>query len=158
MSPKQGHFSLTSVVIALLFFASCDYGVAFEEYQSLPANGWPQEKALSFQTEMTDTLALHEMYLNVRNTTDYGYRNLYIFLDIEFPGGTILRDTIECILADREGKWTGSGFGAIKSNRFLFRNEVWFPEQGTYTFTMHQAMREESLQGISDIGIRIERK
>lgn len=150
-------------IIAFLFvlalvFSACDRLLVFEQNQSISAKGWAQEEKLSFRAEINDTLGLHQIYLNVRNTTDYAYRNLYLFLDIEFPGGTLLRDTIEGILADRSGQWTGSGFGSIKSNRFLFRDQVWFPETGTYTFTLQQAMREEVLEGIADIGIRIERK
>jgi gliding motility-associated lipoprotein GldH len=81
-----------------------------------------------------------------------------LFLNIEFPDGTTLRDTIECILAQRNGQWSGKGFGKIRSNSFLFRTNVWFPQPGNYVFRMEQAMRTELLEGIADIGLRIERK
>jgi gliding motility-associated lipoprotein GldH len=142
----------------LLVALGCSRGVVYEQHQAIPDEGWPQHQVLTFQAEVNDTTSLHQLFLNVRNTTDYPYSNLFIFMDIEFPGGTILRDTIECILADRAGQWTGTGFGAIRTNSFLFRDDVWFPETGTYTFYLQQAMRQEVLQGVADMGIRIERK
>ncbi len=146
------------LVVSTLSWASCQGPVVYEEHQALPAEGWPQDQKLVFQAEITDTASLHELYLDIRNTTGYSYRNLFLFLDITFPEGTILRDTIEATLAQPSGKWIGKGFGAIKTNRFLFRDQVWFPHQGTYTFILQHGMREPTLKGISDIGIRIERK
>ena len=138
--------------------ASCSPGTVFQQSEALPADGWNMDHAVRFDVEITDTLNLHELYLEVRNTTSYAYSNLYLFLDIAFPGEQLLRDTIECRLAERSGRWTGRGFGRIKSNEFLFRDNVWFPDSGTYAFTIRQGMREETLNGITDVGIRIERK
>lgn len=146
------------ILAAAWLFAGCSPGTVFQQSEALPAEGWHMDHKVSFSLEVTDTLDLHELYVEVRNTTEYGYSNLYLFLDIDFPGKQLLRDTIECMLADRSGRWTGRGFGQIRSNSFLFRDDVWFPESGTYTFTIRQGMREEVLQGISDIGIRIDRK
>lgn len=146
------------IAVLTLFGAGCQQPVVYEEHLPVPSEGWPQDQKLTFQAEITDTASLHELYLDVRNTTAYPYRNLFLFLDIRFPEGTILRDTLEATLAERSGEWTGKGFGAIKTNRFLFRDQVWFPQQGTYTFVIQHGMRQQQLEGIADIGIRIQRK
>jgi gliding motility-associated lipoprotein GldH len=145
-------------LIALLVLTACDRSVVFEEHYALPSIGWHLNDKVVFEVPVNDTTSLHNLYIDVRNTTDYGYRNFYMFLEIKFPEGTILRDTIECLLADRTGQWAGKGFGKIRSNRFLFRTDVWFPEPGNYVFSIEQAMRNEVLEGISDVGLRIERK
>jgi gliding motility-associated lipoprotein GldH len=145
-------------LIALLVLTACDRSVVFEEHYALPSIGWHLNDKVVFEVPVNDTTSLHNLYIDVRNTTDYGYRNFYTFLEIKFPEGTILRDTIECLLADRTGQWAGKGFGKIRSNRFLFRTDVWFPEPGNYVFSIEQAMRNEVLEGISDVGLRIERK
>jgi gliding motility-associated lipoprotein GldH len=157
MNQKPKYLAMIILLMAIAI-SSCQSPVVFQQHQSLPASQWEQDNSLIFQAVINDTTSLHELYLDVRNTINYPYRNLFIFLDIEFPEGIVVRDTIECILADRRGQWTGSGFGTIRSNRFLFRDQVWFPQQGTYIFTLHQAMRDQVLEGIADIGIRIERK
>jgi gliding motility-associated lipoprotein GldH len=146
------------ILTAMWLLSGCTPGTVFQQSEALPAEGWPMEQAVGFEVEVTDTLHLHELYLEVRNTTSYGYSNLYLFMDIAFPGNHLLRDTIECRLAERSGRWTGKGFGRIKTNEFLFRDDVWFPDSGTYSFSIRQGMREETLEGITDIGIRIKRK
>lgn len=156
--PSAIKIFLFPTLIALLIITACDQSLVFEAHRALPLEGWHYKEKVVFEAPINDTTSLHNLYIDVRNTTDYGFSNFFLFLDIQFPDGKTLRDTIECILADRTGKWTGKGFGKIRSNRFLFRTDVWFPEQGTYVFKMEQAMRTEVLEGISDMGLRIERK
>jgi gliding motility-associated lipoprotein GldH len=138
--------------------SGCNENILFEENQSVNTRGWHVNDTLFFTYNLSDTTALHDLYINVRNSADYPYSNLYIFFETYFPDGRVYRDTVEMILADRFGQWTGSGFGSIKSNSFHFRRDVWFPLAGEYQFAIQHAMREESLRGISDMGIRIEKK
>lgn len=149
---------VTAAIGCMLLFGACNSQTVYQDNEAIPASGWDINNRIDFGVTMDDTTQLHELYLLVRNTTDYPYRNLYLFLDIEFPNQQTLRDTIECILAHKDGQWTGKGFGKIRANEFLFRDDVWFPVSGNYTFRLQQGMREESLKGISDIGIRIDRK
>lgn len=155
MPPKKFY---TLLLVAGLLFAACDQSLVYQSHQTIAPEGWHFEDKLVFETTITDTTSLHNMYVDVRNTTDYGFSNFYIFMNIIFPDGKTLRDTIEFTLADRAGKWTGRGLGKIRSNRFLFRTDVWFPVPGSYRFEMEQAMREEVLAGIADMGLRIEKK
>lgn len=119
-------------------------------------SGWNQEDSQLFEFEIKDSLLIYDLYLNVRNTTDYEYSNLYFFISTQFPDGRKFMDTVQCILADHRGKWLGKGLGKIKDNRLLFKRGIRFPASGLYTMTIEQAMREEKLKGISDVGIRLE--
>lgn len=141
-----------------LFLWSCSEEVIYEKSQDIATEGWHMNDVVTFRKEIKDTTQLHDIFLNVRNTNTYPYSNLYVFFHTTFPSGTVYKDTIEMTLADRQGNWTGEGFGKIKSNSFHFRKDVWFPEQGEFTFTIQHAMRDEYIKGITDIGIRIEKK
>jgi gliding motility-associated lipoprotein GldH len=59
-------------------------------------------------------------------------------------------------LAEPSGKWVGKGFGNVWSNRFRYKSNVRFPVSGVYHFKVEQAMRMEDLEGISDVGLRVE--
>ncbi len=142
----------------MLFFLACQNTVVFQGQKAIPGLSWHYKDTLVFEASIEDTLSLHKMHLDIRNSIDYRYSNLFIFLDIEFPDGRILRDTLECVLADRRGQWTGRGFGQLRFNRLMFRDDVWFPTKGIYTFRLLQGMRDDELYGISDAGIRIEKK
>ena len=84
-------------------------------------------------------------------------QNLFLFVTTTSPNGSTLRDTFECYLADERGKWTGSGWGDIYDNQFIYKGNIRFPVSGVYTFEYVQAMRTDKLDYISDIGLRIEK-
>jgi gliding motility-associated lipoprotein GldH len=145
-------------ILSFLFlFSSCDQKRFFEENKTIQNGLWNHNQKLKFEVNITDTIAPYDLYLNVRNSGDYPYSNLYFFIQTRFPDGRTARDTMECRLADDYGKWMGSGIGSVKFNRFLFQKGIHFRNPGKYIFEVDQAMREDNLKGIRDIGIRIEK-
>jgi gliding motility-associated lipoprotein GldH len=76
-------------------------------------------------------------------------------MDTKFPNNNMSRDTLEFILADFEGKWLGKGWGSVKENTVLISADMRFPLSGIYEFKIQQAMRQDTLKGIKNMGIRI---
>lgn len=140
----------------MLFFG-CDSNRVFEEYTAIPDQIWSASNIVKYEVDIQDTISPHNFYVNVRNTGAYKFSNLYVFLSIEFPDGKTSVDTVECPLADKTGKWLGSGTGQMKDNQFLVKYNMRFPLSGTYKFGIEQAMREEDLKEISDVGLRLEK-
>lgn len=136
-------------------FCSCNTNTVFNQNIALPSEGWHKNNAVAFNVNVHDSLDSYKFSLNIRNTTDYRYCNLYVFLITEFPNGNISRDTIECILADDEGKWLGKGWGNIKENDIVLKSGLRFPLTGNYRFLVQQAMRVDTLTGINDVGLSI---
>jgi len=139
-----------------LVLVSCNSNHFFRETRRIPGGIWNAGQKVTFSVNIPDTSKQYSVYVDIRNNVDYPFANIYLFLDTRFPGGRIARDTIECQLADYDGRWLGSGAGAVKFNRFLFQKGVRFPCKGTYLFTFEQAMRTKDLNGIRDIGLEIE--
>lgn len=137
--------------------ASCSQDVVFDKHQRIAHGAWHEDSVFRFQVPITDTVPRYDIYIHVRNTTDYPNSNLYFFLNTHFPDGRVFRDTVECFLAKMSGEWNGKGIGKIRSNTFLFRTGVWFPQSGVYEFTFENAMRKEVLEGITDIGIKLKK-
>ena len=94
--------------------------------------------------------------IGLRNNNDYLYSNIFFFVDIENSAGAHRLDTLQYLLAEPNGKWIGSGVGAIKHNLFKFKQEQSLDE-GIYKVKLSQGMRDDVLMGIEDIGFRIER-
>jgi gliding motility-associated lipoprotein GldH len=148
---------IASIVITVsLLFASCNRGVVYHEYASIDEAGWHQDSVCHFEMLIDDSLSVNDFFINIRNNTDYPYSNLYLFVTTEFPNGHTTRDTIECILAGKDGRWLGSGSGRIKENKIMLQKALRFPLRGVYDIYLEQAMREEILQGIEDIGFSVE--
>lgn len=151
--------SFISVLAVLsLFVISCDDQKFFDNSISLTDDIWPSDKDMVFKVDIEDTISPYRFFINIRNSTSYRYSNIYFFLITEFPGGGMSRDTIECTLADKTGKWLGKGTGKYRDNRVYIRENIRFPRQGTYTLRLNQAMRENKLAGISEAGIRLEKQ
>ena len=146
------------VLIIGYIFSACDTNRVYEDYVSIPAEGWHKDSLLRFNVPSEDTIANHNIYINIRNQGNYANSNIWIFLEVNSPNGEVLTDTVEFILAEPSGKWKGSGIGDLYDNQFLYRQNVFFPESGEYGFSLQQGMRSDVLSGINDVGIRVEKQ
>ena len=98
------------------------------------------------------------MSILVRHTVDYEYQNLFLFLSGD------LNDTIELELADKIGKWKGSGLSDIREFEYLFAKNKVFSKKGNHSINIEQAMRFgakekiQNLEHVSDIGLIIRKQ
>jgi gliding motility-associated lipoprotein GldH len=145
-------------LLSSLALTSCDNNRLYERNTPIAKDGWKASDKARFFVTVEDTLTPNTFYINLRNSGTYRYSNIFLFFNTEFPNGKIAHDTIECLLADDKGKWLGKGSGDLYDNRILFKRNVRFPRKGTYKFTIEQAMRIDPLEGISDVGLRIEKQ
>lgn len=145
------------VLLLSLLFWGCDKNRVFEDYQKIPESGWQKDSLVSFLIPISDTFQNHNLLVNVRNDISYNYSNLWLFIEINQPGGITSKDTFEIRLADPSGKWLGEGFGGIKTLQRIYKRSVYFPFSGEYKINMQHAMRESNLEGLTDIGFRVEK-
>lgn len=158
MTPTEP-LRIINPIIGLMLIAAvlsgCTGRPMFTDMKTLPDHVWRLDDPAIFEVEVNDTVSTFDFYLNIRIGEEYGFANMYLFIDTEFPDGRGVRDTVECILADRSGRWLGNGSGSIRDNRILFKPRVRFPQMGTYTFELEQGMRTIALEEVHDIGIGI---
>ncbi len=157
MDSYKMKYLLIALLISILF-ASCDARRVFDENIGIEEEGWNRNNKAKFEVVITDTISLHNFYINLRNTSDYAKRNIYLYIKTTFPNNRVAIDTLAFFLADKEGKWLGKGIGRIKDNRILFKAGVIFPYKGKYLFEIEQGMRYEVLEGVIDVGLRIEKQ
>ncbi len=150
-------FFLVVTLIGIFFITqSCDKKWVFEDYAEIENNTWLKDSLIKFDFVVSDTVKYHNLYINIRNTVDYQYRNLWLFVSVKPPGGEVLTDTLDFPITDPSGKWLGSGMGKVRDNRFFYRRNVYFPQSGEYQVTIQQGMRTGELEGINAIGFRVE--
>ena len=150
-------YLLQCLAISLItLFSSCDPQMVYDQYNKTEDGLWRWQDAREFLVEITDTISLNNIYLQIRHTVDYPMSNLYMFVHVKGPTGQILKDTVNMILAAPDGRWTGSGTGKLRELQLLYRSQTQFGFSGTYVFTLEQGMRNPELP-VNDLGIRIER-
>ncbi len=153
MQPKLFLFPL--ILFCVLFFTSCDNSRIFEQNRAIPEIGWANKNSIKFDVNISNIKAPTNFFINVRNSEGYPYSNLFLFIKTTFPNGKMSNDTLECVLANENGKWLGSGLGDIYDNQIPFKRNVRFPVIGKYTFEIQHAMRMDTIPLIMDIGLRI---
>lgn len=155
------------VCLFLIFISmiSCDSKRVFDSYTSVGTSGWEKDDLVSFQFDISDSLKVYDLFIQVRNTSEYEYSNMYIITELQYPSGFHVVDTLEYKMTDSYGYWLGSGYTDIKENKLFYREDFKFPEIGNYDINIQQAMRKrdeiegiQSLEGVSDVGFRIENK
>ncbi len=149
--------TLIFLTLLTFIFASCDSNRVFEEYETIETDGWHKDSAAVFSINLDNTEQGCNLLVNIRNNSKYPNSNIWLFIDITSPDGTMLTDTIEYTLADKTGKWTGSGIGDLFDNQFSYKQNIFFPVAGEYSISIKQGMRSTKLKGIQDIGFRIEK-
>jgi gliding motility-associated lipoprotein GldH len=139
----------------------CSERPVFQADVPLTDGQWDRNVKPTFAFDMADTVNKHDVFIDVRHTGDYPFSDLFLFVDLTGPGGRAARDTVECLLAEPSGKWYGKGLGFIFADRYqakvLYKLGNRFPASGRYSITLEQAMRMDTLIGVLDIGVSIER-
>lgn len=144
-------------IIAVLLSAACDQQRVYEKNTEIPEYIWDKDHVLKFSVDISDTISVHNIYINVRNASGYQFNNLFLFVTTRAPKGGVVKDTVELTLADDNGRWLGNGLGDIWDNQIPYKKNVRFPYKGVYIFELQQAMRVTRLPFIMDAGIRIEK-
>lgn len=136
--------------------ASCGQRIVFDEYVTIPSDGWNIDSMAVFKVDLEDNALPYDVYLNVRNRSDYPNSNIWLFVDIISPSGKIMQQKVDCQLADDNGRWLGSGWGDLYLVEIPFYRGVKFAEEGEYQIRIVQGMYDENIAGIHNVGIRIE--
>ena len=137
--------------------AACDGSVYYDESRSVNEHGWLPQDTLTFDVDVDDTVHLFNFLVEVRNSVEYPYSNTFLFINTTFPDGSVAYDTMECPLADPEGRWLGKRTGRYVDARYRLRGgSARFPMTGHYRFAVTNGMRDSAISGIKDIGLRVE--
>lgn len=155
------HSSIVAIGL-LLMFVSCDSNMVVSEMKDMPGY-WDKNEVLEFRVPRLDSLKKYDLFLHLRNTNDYPYNNIFLIASIEFPHGKTITDTLEYRMANPDGTWIGTGIGTVKENKLWYKENVSFFEEGTYTFRLSHAVRNNGavhgvtqLEGITEVGYSIE--
>ena len=148
---------ISALVLLTLLFSSCDSNRLYEENRDIKDGVWNVKDRLEFEVDVPDSVTPYNFYFNIRNTEDYPWSNIYVFMHTVFPNGKIGVDTVEFPLADQDGRWYGKGQGDIHDCQLVFKKGVRFPYPGKYKIALEHAMRVSELPGVVSAGIRIER-
>ncbi len=139
-----------------LFLGSCTTIDLYEKDVTIPHFKWESSFKPEFTFTIKDTTVQYQLFLVVRHNEKYNYNNLWINLYSQPPGDTLHKAPFELVLATNE-KWLGSGMDDIYEHRIKLTDpQRW--KAGVYHFKIEQIMREDPLENIMNVGLRVEKK
>jgi gliding motility-associated lipoprotein GldH len=146
----------------LLMIVSCDDRSVFDQYKSV-GNAWHKDSIVTFELPQLDSKKLYNLFINVRDNDDYPFNNLFLIVSLEQPNKQVKVDTLEYQMTNPDGTLLGDGFSDIKESKLFYKDKENFTQKGVYKIHIKHATRQTgkiegvtSLQGITDVGFRIE--
>jgi gliding motility-associated lipoprotein GldH len=143
---------------------SCTTIDLYEKTVSIPGHSWKSSFQPSFDFIIKDTASPYQIYLTIRHDDKYNFNNIYVRLHTKQPGtDSVQTIPVDLRLANDEKGWKLNGVGMddiwehnlalTPTTRYFY-----FRKPGTYTFTIEQIMREDPLDHVYNIGLRLLKK
>lgn len=143
--------------MAILLLPSCTDGVVYDEYKHTSISGWEKNDTLSFITSKMQHGGEYEMDLGLRVNSEYPFTDIRLIVEqTVYPSNKLHADTLDCVLTDKRGNFTGQGVSYFQytfpvSKLSLLRGD-------SVHIVVRHDMKREILPGISDIGIKVSLK
>lgn len=149
---KVAFYTITIILITTI--TSCKTNI-YEDISTINNALWQYNDTLSFDINITKTKQPYNVYIDIENTNNYKYSNLFLFVSITAPDNSTIVDTIDIFMADYKGKWVGKEKNNNYFGNYLYKRGVVFPNTGIYKTTIVQGMRDDELKGITKLGISV---
>ena len=147
---------VTLGTLFILLFTQCNNDRIYEEYQEIKEIGWNVGDSLLFKFPNSEQMNSGTPLIGIRFNEKYPYSNCYIQLTLKDSLDRVLDKKLINVplFNSKTGKPLGKGFGGSYTQ--LDTIPIQFPS-GTNSVTLSPAMREEVLQGIESVGIKVSR-
>ena len=155
---KEQRISLGLVgILTLLLLVSClSKSKQIHSYRSIPNQTWVWGDTLLYNCQLSDLLARYQLTIEFRHNDHYPFQNLALWYSISPTNeAAICSDTLNFMLCNEQGQWRGRKWsnlfeGSIPASTFTI------PHSGEYTIRLLHIMRNDTLTGLYDLGVRIE--
>jgi gliding motility-associated lipoprotein GldH len=155
---KANLFYFILLVSSLLLSVSCTRTDIFEKNIAIPKHAWSSDFMPVIEFEISDSTTPRNIYIVVRHADAYRYKNMWVNVKTQAPTGVVRNQPLELKLANDSKGWLGSGMDDIFEHRILITppNDPKPLSAGKYTFTLTNIMREDPLEHVMNMGIRVE--
>ena len=151
---------LVCLAAACCWLTSCDKINLYEKVTNIPGHKWESKFTPTFRFTIEDTTVPYDIYVVLRHNEQYLFNNIWLSLTTKDPSGRVQKTQLELPLATNEG-WIGkeTAMDDLYEHRILItpRNQGYL-KKGEYEFNLRQIMRDDPLQHVLNVGIRVEKR
>lgn len=149
--------SLAILAASAALLTSCDPNRLYETNTPVKSEKWSYDDIKSYTVDVQDTTTRYNIYINLRHSFQFDWRNVYVQVGTQLPDGKKMEKRVNLPLCEPDGKWYGSCLGDNCDVPLMIQHDARFPMPGKYTFTLRQDMRVDPLEKIKSVGLRIEK-
>jgi len=124
------------------------------DYSRINSDGWMHSDSMKFAINPVDEDGEYYMKLGLRSDNIYPYMDLVLVVDRTiYPRQTMKSDTVHFDLVSTNGHSRGNG---VNIYQYLFDVDTLYLDKGdSVSISIRHLMMQDSLKGISDIGIEL---
>ena len=138
------------------FFIACAENTFFHSYKPLPAEGWERCDTVCFELPQAEEDINGTLTIGLRTTSHLGIQDIVLAVEQRDEDAETLRcDTVHYPLTDAEGN---AQAGGINIHQYETQHLPFHQQKGKCcTIRIHHLMRRETLSGITDLGIKLDK-
>ncbi len=142
--------------IILFACSACEQKHVFNEYKTVNIKEWKSTDTLTYNVKIDNDAKQYISSVSVRYQNDYEFSNLWLKISVKGNGiDTSFR--FEIPLFKNDGKPYGKKSGSLCTQTIPLKTILPILKKGNYNFSIVQLMRKDPLDGISDVGIIIDK-
>jgi gliding motility-associated lipoprotein GldH len=148
----------------VLFFIACCFILSacttidvFEKNVTIPRHEWSSSFRPVINFEIKDTVSTYNIFAVVRHSDAYRYKNIWMNVYIQAPGDSARKQQLDLKLATDDKGWLGTGMDDIYEHRINITSDPVRLKTGNYKFILENIMREDPLEHVMNVGIRVEK-
>lgn len=149
--------NLLVIFILFLFCTACEQKHFYNEYKAVNVNAWKSTDTLTYDVDIKDVKAVYDIVISVRYQNNYEFSNLWLSI-LNSSDNTNEPLRFEMPLFKKDGKPYGEKSGSLYTQAIHFKKQFTFSKAGKNTLKIVQLMRKDPLDGISDVGVIIDKK
>lgn len=153
MKNKVIFFAFLAVLTSL---QSCVDNAVVDNFFAIPNQHWTYAQPIKTAVEISDPNKNYNLFINLRHTDAYKYANIWFKVSIVSPDKKKKTERVEFNLASTDGAWLGTTGGNLFTCQLPYKQNYRFAQKGKYLIVVEQNMRDNPLDGVNDLGLRVE--
>lgn len=150
-------FHIHHFLILLFSLVACEHYPTAFEFQNTPIEGWEVGDTLHYRIDSLGKSNFYKLSLGVRTSaaSPYPFQSIWLAVRQQWHNpDTLLTDTIECVLTNKQGDVMGKGISLYTYEQPL--RTLSLKKGSSADISIVHIMRREIIRGIANVGIKIE--
>ncbi|TNE81515.1 MAG: gliding motility lipoprotein GldH [Bacteroidetes bacterium] len=141
----------------VLLLSACTGNLVYDKNLTMPDKQWHWQQRGEFEVAVDDTTATYDLLINTRINRNYPFANMWIMMQERTPDGDSSLIRLELPLFAPDGQPLGVSKGTVFEYRIPVQKSKTYARSGLYKYSVEQNMRINTLPGVLDVGIALEK-